>query len=106
MLFNAFLTAFLFSRMARSDARGSQVIFAEKAVVSVVGIVTANLQLHLTVDDRNNGLFGENDLGASGIGPSHATEQKGCQKGIEQHTPNHLSINSDDKAGTILKEGV
>jgi hypothetical protein len=35
MLFNAFLTAFLYSHMARSDARGAQVIFADKAVVSL-----------------------------------------------------------------------
>jgi hypothetical protein len=71
-----------------------------------VGIVTANLQLHPTRDKRDNGLFCENDLGASGIGPRHATKQKGCQKGIEQHTPNHLTINGANEAGTILKERI
>jgi hypothetical protein len=50
MLFNAFLTAFLFSRMARSDARGSQVIFAEKAVVSVVA---GQMQLQIRCYDAD-----------------------------------------------------
>jgi hypothetical protein len=50
MLFNAFLTAFLFSRMSRSDARGSQVIFAEKAVVS---LVSGRIQLQIRCYDAD-----------------------------------------------------
>jgi hypothetical protein len=59
-----------------------------------VGIVTANLQLNSVIFvERNDGFVSKNDLGASGVGPSHVTIQKGCQKGIEQHAPDHLAIN-------------
>jgi hypothetical protein len=50
MLFNAFLTAFLFSHMSRSDARGAQVIFAEKAVVS---LVAGQIQLQIRCYDAD-----------------------------------------------------
>jgi hypothetical protein len=36
MMFNAFLFAFFYSRIARGEARGIQVIFSNKAIVSVV----------------------------------------------------------------------
>jgi len=35
MLFNAFLFAFLFARLSRSDARGAQVLFSDKAIIEV-----------------------------------------------------------------------
>ena len=36
MLFNAFLFAFFFNRLARCDTRGSQVIFSQKAIIEKV----------------------------------------------------------------------
>lgn len=36
MMFNAFLFAFFYTRLAKSDSRGIQVIFSNKALVSVV----------------------------------------------------------------------
>jgi hypothetical protein len=45
-------------------------------------------------------------LGTSGIGSRHATKEKGCQKGIEQHTPYHLTVNGADEAGTLLEERI
>lgn len=35
MLFNAFLFAFLFARLSRSDARGAQVLFSDKAIIEM-----------------------------------------------------------------------
>lgn len=35
MLFNAFLFAFLFARLSRTDARGAQVLFSDKAIIEV-----------------------------------------------------------------------
>ena len=37
ILYNAFMFAFFYSRIARSEARGVQVIFSDKALVSLVG---------------------------------------------------------------------
>ena len=53
MMFNAFLTAFLFSRTARSDTRGAQVIFAKKAVVSYSSDDGQQIQLQIRCYDAD-----------------------------------------------------
>lgn len=54
MVFNAFLTAFLFSRMARCDTRGAQVIFGKQAVVSVGDHGQVQLQIRCYDSDAKH----------------------------------------------------
>ena len=69
MMFNAFLFAFFYTRLGRCDARGAQVLFSDKAIVSIVEgqprfqvrlfdvdserpIVEAHVRLYAVMKDR------------------------------------------------------
>lgn len=53
MLFNAFLFAFFYARLARSDARGAQVVLSDKALMTVVN---GQVRFQIRVYDVDAGL--------------------------------------------------